>query len=498
MSGTVYLIGAGPGDAGLLTVRGAELLQQADCVIYDRLGTEQLLAQLRPDCEKIYVGKADSHHTLKQEEINCLLAEKAQQYSTVVRLKGGDPYVFGRGGEEGCYLHERGIAFEVVSGVTSAVAGLAAAGIPITHRNMARGFRVYTAHDKNGGFGDLDFSSMANTTDTLVFLMGLNRLQAIVQQLLQAGKSGTTPAAVISQATLPTQKSVKAPLCELVQAVQQAKLESPALIVVGEVVGLSAQLDWLQQRPLQGKTILFPQTGTDPRLPALLGSKGAKVQTVQVSCLEPVETAWESICKGAGAEWVAFTSHNGVESFFKAVSENGQDARCLGGTMVAAIGKSTAQALQRYGIRADFVSPVSTAEGFAAALSQEMMAGERLLLVCPEMELPECWAMENNPVIATPVYRSVPNRQAHSPALPPDGAVFTCASSVHRLAQLLHLPLKQFLADSAVAAIGTKTAAALQQYGIEPAVCETSDYPSLVQTLCSLFESDFTERGKNQ
>lgn len=489
MSGTVYLIGAGPGDAGLLTVRGAALLQQADCVIYDRLGTEQLLAQLPPHCEKIYVGKADSHHTLKQEEINRLLAEKAQQYPIVVRLKGGDPFVFGRGGEEGCYLHQQGVPFEVVSGVTSAVAGLAAAGIPITHRNMARGFRVYTAHDKNGGFGDLDFASMANTTDTLVFLMGLNRLQAIVQQLMEAGKSGATPAAVVSQATLPSQKAVTAPLCELEQAVQQAKLESPAIIVVGDVVSLSKQLGGFSQRPLQGKTVLFPQTGTDPRLPELLSRKGAQVETVQVSCLEPTETAWQSVCQGAGAQWVAFTSHNGVDYFFQAAAQNGQDARCLAGTMVAAIGKSTAQALQRHGIRADFVSPVSTAEGFADALSQEMLPGERLLLVCPEMELPACWAMESNPVIAAPVYRNVANPAAHSPALPPDAAVFTCASSVHRLAALLDQPLNEFLANSAVAAIGSKTAAALKQYGIQPAVCETSDYPSLVQTLCGLFES---------
>ena len=489
MMGTVYLVGAGVGDAKLLTVQGAELLQQADCVIYDRLGTEQLLEQIPPHCEKIYVGKADSHHTLSQQQINCLLEQKAKEYAVVVRLKGGDPFVFGRGGEEGCYLKEKNIPFQVVSGVTSAIAGLAAAGIPITHRELARGFRVYTAHDKEGGFGGMDFASMANTNDTLVFLMGLGRVEQIAAQLIEHGKSSNTPCAVISNASFPTQKSVFAPLQRLAAEVKKAQLTSPALIVVGEVVQLANQLNWFEQRPLFGKKILFPQTGTDNRLEKMLQEQGAEVQRVQVSCLQPIEQAWENICKGAGAEWVAFTSRNGVQFFFDAVANNQQDARCLAGTMVAAIGESTAKALQQYGIRADFIASESTSEQFAKELSQEMMAGERLVLVCPNQPLSSCWAMEYNPVIAAPVYENVPNPDAQIPNQLPDGAVFTCASSVHRFASLLkNQTLQEYLTNSPVAAIGTKTAEALQQYNIVPAVCSESNYTQLVSTLCQLVQ----------
>ncbi len=489
MIGTVYLVGAGAGDAKLLTLRGAELLQQADCVIYDRLGTEQLLEQIPPHCEKIYVGKADSHHTLSQQEINCLLEQKAKEHPIVVRLKGGDPFVFGRGGEEGCYLKEKNIPFQVVSGVTSAIAGLAAAGIPITHRELARGFRVYTAHDKDGGFGGMDFASMANTNDTLVFLMGLGRVEQIAAQLMKYGKSSDTPCAVISNASLPTQKSVFAPLQQLAAKVKQEQLHSPALIVVGEVVQLSEQLNWFEQRPLFGKKILFPQTGTDSRLEKMLQEQGAEVQRVQVSSLQPLEQAWENICKGAGAEWVAFTSHNGVQFFFDAVAKNRQDSRCLAGTMVAAIGESTAQALQQYGIRADFVATGSTSEQFAEELSQEMMAGERLVVVCPNQPLSPCWAMENNSVIAAPVYENVPNPDAQIPDQSPNGAVFTCASSVHRFAALLkNQTLKKYLSGIPVAAIGAKTAEALQQYEIFPAICSESNYTQLVKTLCQLFK----------
>lgn len=490
MNGTVYLVGAGVGDAKLLTLRGAELLQKADCVIYDRLGTEQLLEQLPSDCEKIYVGKEDSHHTLSQQQINCLLEQKAKEHSVVVRLKGGDPFVFGRGGEEGCYLKSKKIPFQVVSGVTSAIAGLAAAGIPITHRELARGFRVYTAHDTEGGFGSIDFASMANTKDTLVFLMGLGRVEQITARLMKQGKPSDTPCAVISNASLPTQKSVFAPLQQLAAKVKQAQLTSPALIVVGEVVQLAEKLNWFEQRPLFGKKILFPQTGTDSRLEKMLQEQGAEVQRVQVSHLQPIEQAWENICKGAGAEWVAFTSRNGVQFFFDAVAKNRQDARCLAGTMVAAIGESTAQALQQYGIRADFVATESSSEQFAKELSQEMMAGERLVLVCPNQPISSCWAMEHNSVIAVPVYENLPNPEAQLPNGLPNGAVFTCASSVHRFAALLKTQtLQEYLAEIPVVAIGAKTAEALQQYEIFPAICSKSNYTQLVNTLCQLIQS---------
>ena len=232
MPGTVYLVGAGPGDPGLMTQKGLDCLRRADCVVYDHLANDSLLLETKPDCEKIYVGKQAGNHTMPQEEINRLLAQKAQSCETVVRLKGGDVYVFGRGGEEGAWLRREGVPFVVVPGVTSAIAGLAYAGIPITHRGVARGFRVMTAHDKGGGLTNLDFDSMAHTDDTLVFLMGLSLLGEITSRLLAAGKPSGTPAAVISEATLPTQRVVTAPLSELEARVRENPLPSPALIAV--------------------------------------------------------------------------------------------------------------------------------------------------------------------------------------------------------------------------------------------------------------------------
>lgn len=490
MKGTVYLIGAGLGDAGLLTIRGKNLLEQADCVIYDRLGTEQVLRYVPQNCEKINVGKANKNHTMPQEQINRLLEQKAKQYQTVVRLKGGDPFVFGRGSEEILHLSKAGIPFEVVSGITSAVAGLAFGGIPITHRTMAQGFRVYTAHDKTAALPPLDFASMASTNDTLVFLMGLSQCELIAEKLLQEGKPPKTPVAVVSQASLPTQTSVVCTLDCLAQTVAQSDIKSPAVIAVGQTVSLAPICNWFERRPLFGKKILFAQTGSDSRLPQLLQQQGAQVQTVQVSVLQAVPQAWQNICSGAGAEWVAFTSRNGVRFFFDAVRQNGQDSRCLGGTMVAAIGTATAEELQKNGIKPDFVTN-GTAEEFARQLSQEMLAGERLLLICPKQPLADCWNLPHNPVIAAFVYENLPNPDAKLPQQLPDGAVFTCASSVHRAAALENgKTMLNCLQNIPVVAIGQKTAQALQEYGITPQICEQTTYEQVVDCLCQQFEKN--------
>ena len=488
MMGTVYLVGAGPGDPGLLTVRGKELLEKADCLVYDRLIAPRLLELAPAGCERIDVGKTAGHHTMPQAEICRLLAQKAGQYQTVVRLKGGDPFVFGRGGEECLYLKEQGVPFEVVPGITSAVAGLAAAGIPITHRGIARGFRVYTAHDLADGFGGLDFAQLARTDDTLVLLMGLSRLEEISRRLLEAGKPGHTPAAVISRATLPTQRTARSTLDTIAAEADRLGLESPALIAIGPAVTLGQQLNWFENRPLFGRRVLLPCTGPDRRLARLLEEQGAAVQAVQVSRLEPLPDAWANLCKGAGASWAAFTSRNGVKFFFEAARAAGADARCLAGVQIAALGPATAKALEQYGLRADFISPAATGEGLAAALADEMMEDDRLLLVGPEGDPAPCWQSLGVPVIYAPVYRNTAEQTA-LPAGPFDFAVFTCASAVERcqaLAAAEGTTLAARLSGAAAAAMGPVTARAMEQAGLAPIQAETPGYPPLVRLLCRL------------
>ena len=490
--GQVYLIGAGPGNPKLLTIQAQEILQQADCVIYDRLGTQEILGYLPKECEKIYVGKQQGNHTIPQSQINQLLKEKSQQYATVVRLKGGDPYVFGRGGEEGLYLQQQGISFVVIPGITSAISGLSWAGIPITHRNLARGFRVYTAHDSQDGWGDMDFASMANTGDTLVFLMGLSRIEDLTKQLLQAGKAPDTPTAVISNATLPIQKVVVACLENLAEETKREQLQSPALIVVGEVISLSERLNWYKKQPLFGKRILFPRTGENSTLEKLLQQQGAEVAMVQVSRLELLESAWDNICKGAGCEWIAFTSRNGVKFFFDSVKKNGQDARCLAGTMVAAIGKATAKELEKYNICADFIAENATTEAFAKKLQQEILPTERLLLICPEISLEESWQEQPYIVIPAPVYRNMPCLPVNLPPVGFDATIFTCASSVDRVEKALQNQSLQEYIGKTVFAIGKKNANALNQRGIQCLVAPNADYNSLVDTIIK----HFNEEGK--
>lgn len=241
LAGRVTLVGAGPGDAGLITVKGLAAVKAADCIVYDRLIPSDLLKEAKPDCELVYVGKADRHHTLPQDEINRLLVRKALEHTEVVRLKGGDPFVFGRGGEEMSYLRERGVRCEEIPGVSSAIAAPASAGIPLTHRGLANAFRVMTAHDCREGLSDLDFASMANRRETLVFLMGLSKLPEIVDRLIAAGRPESTPVAVLSQATTPSARQVFGTLGTIVAQVKSDGLEPPAVIVVGGVVALGTE-----------------------------------------------------------------------------------------------------------------------------------------------------------------------------------------------------------------------------------------------------------------
>lgn len=377
MAGLVSLVGAGPGDPGLITVKGFEKIREADCIIYDRLAAPQLLDEAKPGCEKIYVGKADRRHTMKQEDINRLLVKKSMEYEHTVRLKGGDVYVFGRGGEEGLFLKENGVPFEIVPGVTSAIAGLAYAGIPITHRGTALGFHVVTAHDKRDELADIDFEALARGKETCVFLMGLGKLGEITQRLLEAGMARDTLAAVISCATTPAQRTCVSDLEHIAEEVKNVGLVSPAMIVVGNVVSLREHLNFFEERPLSKKRYLIPKIGEKcTRLKELLEAQGAAADEIQVGEIidsqrtftrEELETV----------DWLVFTSKNGVEAFFKCFAKSGLDMRSLAGCRIAAIGGKTAEELKNHGLYADLVPDAFHSDALAEALKQKLVLPDK-------------------------------------------------------------------------------------------------------------------------
>lgn len=490
MPGTVYLVGAGPGDPGLMTQKGLDCLRRADCVVYDHLANDSLLLETKPDCEKIYVGKQAGNHTMPQEEINRLLAQKAQSCETVVRLKGGDVYVFGRGGEEGAWLRREGVPFVVVPGVTSAIAGLAYAGIPITHRGVARGFRVMTAHDKGGGLTNLDFDSMAHTDDTLVFLMGLSLLGEITSRLLAAGKPSGTPAAVISEATLPTQRVVTAPLSELEACVRENPLPSPALIVVGEVVRERETLRFFGEGPLGGVRVLLPCVGETPsRLGGMLRGRGAFVTELPVRRIRELP----GVLRRHDVEWaetLVLTSRHACAFFFGQLFALGLDVRALSGMRIAAVGPGTAEELSRFGLRADLVPEPHTGEGMEALLRRELTPGTHVLYPKVKELAPELAAALASfcELRAPELYENLPVEDAVLSADASfDAAVFTSASAVRGALGALRESGVSVSSCGRLISIGPKTARELRQNGFDTLEAAHADLGGILEKMEELF-----------
>lgn len=384
-AGKVYLVGAGPGDPGLISRKGLECLSQADVVVYDHLLDENLLDSVPLEVERIYAGKSVGQHALEQEEINQLLVDKANTGKTVVRLKGGDPFVFGRGGEEAAALTDNHIPFEVVPGVTSAVAVPAYAGIPVTHRGVASSFAVITGHEDPGkANSSIHWDKLATGVDTLVFLMGLQNLPQIVEQLLKHGRLADTPVAVIKDGTRPEQKTVVGSLSDIVGKVEEQHFTSPVIIIVGEVVRLRDKLRWFDNRPLSGKRILVTRSRHQASvLSKLLSKQGA--QPIELPAIDIRPTADtrkldKAIANLAGYHWLVFTSVNGVEAFFQRLISLKLDSRALKGLKIGAIGSATAGALQSKGIVPDYLPEVYTSQGLLAGLGRFNVAGQRFLL----------------------------------------------------------------------------------------------------------------------
>lgn len=377
-TGKVWLVGAGPGDPGLLTVKGQEVLSGAEVVVYDRLVGFGILARIPPGAEAIGVGKRAGSHPVPQEEINRILLAKAQEGKRVVRLKGGDPFVFGRGGEELALLAACGIPFEVVPGVTSAVAVPAYAGIPVTHRGAAGSFHVITGHTRAGEGAPVDYAALAALEGTLVFLMGLSALRGIAAGLLAAGMDPDTPAAILQSGTTARQRCVLSTLREAEAAARTAGIESPAIIVVGEVCALSEEFFWTDSRPLQGVRVLIPRVGEGPSsLASKLAAMGAETAGLIVrEAVPPADPAPLGKALGRLDEfnWLLFDGPACVRGFFDALLAAGKDCRTLSGLRVAAGGPGTEKALFEFGLRADAVLKDS---GISA------LSG-KLLLVCAE------------------------------------------------------------------------------------------------------------------
>lgn len=392
MTGKVYLVGSGPGDYKLLTLKAKECLEKADVIIYDRLANEEFLKLGKEACEYIYVGKAASHHTLPQDQINALLVKKAEEGKMVVRLKGGDPYVFGRGGEEGEYLYEKNISFEVVPGVTSAIGGLCYAGIPITHRNTASSFHVITGHLKenpsNGvkeeSLEGVDWETLAKLQGTLVFMMGMSNLEQIVEQLVAHGKLNTTPVAVISWATYYNQKVVIGTLEDISEKVRCSGIKAPSLIAIGDVVGLREKLNFFETKPLFGKRVVVTRTRTNSggliEIIRDLGGKALEFPTIEMQKLEDNAKLKVAIKYIKDYTCLVFTSPNAVEVFFEALQEANLDTRSLGHLKVAAIGQSTNNALKTHGVCADIIPPRAVAESFADTLVEQLSTSDYVLL----------------------------------------------------------------------------------------------------------------------
>jgi len=476
MRGEVYLVGAGPGDPGLLTVKGKRSLESADIVVYDRLIENSLLNHISEGCETVYAGKRPEEHKLTQDEINQILVEKAEEGKKVVRLKGGDPFLFGRGGEEAEYLKEKEVSFEVVPGITSALGVPAYAGIPATSRDVSSSVAIITGHeDPDKEESSHDWSSLAKGPETLIFLMGVNNLPRIQQKLLENGKSEDTPAAMIERGTMPEQRALYSTLGELAKEAEKEKISPPAVIIVGEVV--DKKLCWRSELPLADLRILNTRPKEQARgLTEMLEGEGAVVREVPAIKIAPPEDHSrldEAIESLTSYDWIVFTSSNGVRYFFERLRKSNHDIRSLNGIKLATIGSKTAEELERRGLCVDHVPEEYKAEKLLKDLKEELDEKKRLLLPrTPRARdlLKDGLEEEGHEVDEVETYRTL------STELPEDAErdiedgiynmiTFTSSSTVENFIEMIED--KRCLEDMIVAAIGPITAETARRNGLE-------------------------------
>ena len=469
--GKVYLVGAGPGDLKLITLRGLELIQKADVIIYDNLANKDFLGFARKDAEFIYVGKQASQHELPQPDINSLLVKKAKGKGIVVRLKGGDPFIFGRGGEEAQFLSDKGIEFEIVPGVTSAISVPAYAGIPLTHRGYASTVAFITGHeDEKKTVSTIRWHELAIGSDTLVFMMGIKNLKDIKDRLIKNGRSPDTPACIIQSGTLPTQKVITGTLDKIDVLAKKQGIKPPGIIVVGDVIRLREKLKWFEKKPLFGKKIVVTRAlYQSTKLGKLLSEKGAQViyiPTIEITAIKPNNKLLKTIDSIHTYYCVIFTSINGVAIFFNTLFQKGKDVRTLHGVKILPIGQTTASLIESYGIIPDFLPEAYTSEGLIEVLKKLKIKGNRFLL--PRAE-------ESRDVIVkyiknmggicdvVPVYKTHLPKNVMPLKEKPDIITFTSSSTVKNFITLFG---KEILHKTIVASIGPVTTEALKKNNI--------------------------------
>jgi len=491
--GFVVLVGAGPGDRGLMTVRGMEYLKKAEVVLFDRLVSDDILEMIPAEAKKIDVGKESGHHPVVQEEINRILFEEALTGKRVVRLKGGDPFVFGRGGEELELLEANGIPFEVVPGITSAISAPAFAGIPITHRDFCSSFHIITGHQQKGKELSINFKALVSAGGTLVFLMGLSSLKSILDGLLREGMDRNMPAAIIENGTRPGQRKVVGTIASLYEAVLEKQIQSPAIIVVGEVCGLSRRFDWFSKRELAGTKIIVTRPKcSGGTLSAKLRDLGADV--IDYPCIELYEMEDNQRLEKAldhlkDYAWLVFTSKNGVELLFEHLKRKKKDLRVLSGLYIAAIGSQTAETLAAYGIIADYVPEIFDGKHLAEGLCEISGADEKILLLRAlkgSVEITDVFKAQGRAVEDIPVYDTkfvcAGSQQVRALVRENPGifVTFTSASTVEGFVRSLE---GADLGQITGICIGNQTSQAAEKYGIRHFTSEEASIDSMVRKI---------------
>jgi len=510
LSGKVYLVGAGPGDPGLITVKGLECISMADVIIYDYLASPFLLKHASNNTEVIYVGKKGGDHTLSQEKINTLIVEKAKAGATVTRLKGGDPFIFGRGGEEVQVLVENKIEFEIVPGVTSAIAAPAYAGIPLTHRKFTSTLAFITGHeDPDKTESNIDWASISKGTGskgigTLVFLMGIKNLPNITQKLIKNGRSPKTPVALVRWGTTPRQVTVTGTLDTIVHQANEVGMKAPAVIIVGDVVSLRQTMKWFENRPLMGKKIVVTrareQASDLTRLLSDLGAECLECPTIEIhppDDLKPIDMAIKNL---SSYDWLIFTSVNGVKFFFERLFAKGMDVRALHNLQTASIGPATAKKLLGFGLNSDIIPETYRAESIVEAFGKKEISGKKILLprakearpILP-VELGKMGAVVDEvtayctkkvPVSANLLLKKLQEKKI-------DLITFTSSSTVKNFRELLPSEnLKTLMSGVTIASIGPITEETAKKSGFDVhIVAKAFTIKGLCEVICEYYKN---------
>lgn len=510
MGGKVYLVGAGPGDAGLLTLKGKAALERASTVIYDFLANESLLQYTLPTCEKICVGKRPGKKNSTQESINQLMVSKAAEGKVVVRLKGGDPFIFGRGGEEAQALASAGIAFEVIPGVSSGYAVPAYAGIPLTHRDLSSSATFVTGHeDPSKTSSGIDWNKLAAGSDTLVLFMGVRNLPEIAAALIKAGRNPKTPVAVIRWGTRAGQQTVAGILADI--AAKAEEVEAPALIVVGEVVGLRNELNWFERLPLFGKRIVTTRTreqsGNLREALTELGGEAIEIPAIEIRDPQSWQPLDQAIGRLEEFSYLLFTSANGVKKFLTRLQACGRDVRDLKGIQIGAIGPGTAAELAATGIRADFMPAEFRAEGLIEHFKDMDIRGKSFLIPRAKVArdiLPQTLQDRGAHVEVVEAYETVQPKLATEEIQRlltplPDAVMFTSSSTVINFVKLMESRgLRNVLESAALVSIGPITSATIHRHGLKVSVeASESTIPGLVLALKDYYRHS-AETGNTQ